>query len=185
MRKRFEERTNKTQIYLRKIMEIADRSVWRCDPSHYVEGETYVALTRLLQGYIENEVDLNGDNTCKENCAHYSYAENHGCYKDLYCSRQPKCHGKLLDCKFVDSDMWICQANKNTSRRYEYIEYENGKILGEKSTSCARGTDKVDSWWRWIFWHCSYCFCLCDEQGPKSDRYFSLREATTNTTAGM
>lgn len=67
-------------------------------------------------------------------------------------------------------------------RRYEYIEYENGRTLG-KGGSCARGTTKVDSWWRWVFWHCSYCMCICDEQGPKSDRYFNLRASVSNITA--
>lgn len=67
-------------------------------------------------------------------------------------------------------------------RRYEYIEYENGRVLGQKA-SCTRGTTKVDSWWRWIFWHCSYCLCTCDEESNKSDRYFSLREATSNVSA--
>lgn len=39
---------------------------------------------------------------------------------------------------------------------------------------------KVDSWWRWLFWHCSYCLCKCDQPGPKSDRYWSLKEVTSD-----
>ncbi len=41
---------------------------------------------------------------------------------------------------------------------------------------------KVDSWWRWLFWHCSYCMCKCDAPGPNSDRYwyvFVLKVFTT------
>lgn len=110
MRERFTERTQKTQILLKKVMERADRHVWRCDPTHHVEHETYETVTRLLQGYIENEVDMNNDGTCRENCAAYQFAENMGCYKDMYCSRQPKCTGKLLNCQFVDADMWVCPA---------------------------------------------------------------------------
>ena len=30
---------------------------------------------------------------------------------------------------------------------------------------------KVDSWWRWLFFHCSYCLCKCDAPGPTSDRF--------------
>lgn len=30
---------------------------------------------------------------------------------------------------------------------------------------------------------CSNCFCLCDEPGEKSDRYFSLREVTSDIGA--
>lgn len=91
-------------------MERADRHVWRCDPVHYIEHETYEAVTRLLQGYIENEVDMNNDGTCRENCAAYQYAENMGCYKDMFCSKQPKCTGKLLNCQFIDADMWVCPS---------------------------------------------------------------------------
>lgn len=192
-------------------MERADRSVWRCDPRHHIEGETFITVTRLLQGYIENEVDMNNDNTCRENCGSYQFTETYTCYKELFCARQPKCTGKLLNCQYFDSDMWICpsvsksvhfwgKANtlsvsnvheiiqifflqkSSSNRRYEFIEYENGRILG-KPGSCSTGTTKVDSWWRWLFWHCSYCLCICDEQGPKSDRYFNLREATSNITA--
>ena len=34
---------------------------------------------------------------------------------------------------------------------------------------------KVDSWWRWVFWHCSYCLCKCDDPSSNSDRYWSLK----------
>lgn len=69
--------------------------------------------------------------------------------------------------------------DKKSPRRYEYIEYENGKLFGNKGT-CSRGTTKVDSWWRWLFWHCSYCMCFCDDHNSSSDRYFSLREVTSD-----
>ncbi|XP_055710025.1 uncharacterized protein LOC129805843 isoform X2 [Phlebotomus papatasi] len=179
MRQRFENRTEKTQELVKRVMERSDREVWRCDPEVHVEGETYEQFTRLLQGYIENEVDMNTDGTCKENCAAYTFTQSHGCFKDLYCAQQPQCKGRIINCTYVDSDMWICPSKLHTNRRYEYIKYENGRVLGEEST-CARGTTKVDSWWRWLFWHCSYCFCLCDEQGYKSDRYFNLRETVSD-----
>ncbi|XP_055682552.1 uncharacterized protein LOC129789617 isoform X1 [Lutzomyia longipalpis] len=179
MRQRFENRTERTQELVKRVMERSELSVWRCDPDVHVEGETYEQFTRLLQGYIENEVDMNTDGTCKENCAAYTFTESHGCFKDLYCAQQPQCKGKIINCTYVDSDMWICPSKLHTNRRYEYIRYENGRVLGEEST-CVRGTTKVDSWWRWLFWHCSYCFCLCDEQGYKSDRYFNLRETVSD-----
>lgn len=115
MRKRFEERVEKTQLVMRKVMERADRSVWRCDPRHHIEGETYITVTRLLQGYIENEVDMNNDNTCRENCGAYQFTESYSCYKELFCARQPKCSGKLLNCQFFDSDMWICPSVSKTN----------------------------------------------------------------------
>lgn len=74
--------------------------------------------------------------------------------------------------------------NGGTNRRYEYVEYENGRILGRKQ-GCSRGTVKVDSWWRWLFWHCSYCFCYCDEEGPNSDRYINMRAAIADLDNNM
>jgi hypothetical protein len=38
--------------------------------------------------------------------------------------------------------MWVCPAAPTSIRRYEYIEYENGRLLGEKK-ACTRGTTKV------------------------------------------
>uniref|UniRef100_A0A2M4A7E9 Putative secreted protein n=2 Tax=Anopheles triannulatus TaxID=58253 RepID=A0A2M4A7E9_9DIPT len=175
-------RLNRTHELLQRTMEQTSRDYWRCDPERQAhrENETYLQFTRLLQGYIENEVDMNTENTCRETCAHYQYGHRQEqCYKELYCTRQPKCAGRIYDCEYVDSDMWICPSAPQSQRRYEYIEYENGMVRGRKGY-CPRGTTKVDSWWRWIFWHCSYCFCVCDDNGPRSDRFVSLREAVSD-----
>ncbi|XP_023948445.2 uncharacterized protein LOC112053291 isoform X3 [Bicyclus anynana] len=178
-RQRYGERTSRTAAAARAALAMARRDLYRCDPPQHKLGETYEEVTRLLQGYIENEVDMNSDNTCRENCAHYTLAEHHTCFKEQFCSKQPACKGRIIDCNYIDSDMWICRAGENSKRRYEWIEYENGRVLG-KAGSCPRGTTKVDSWWRWLFWHCSYCMCLCDEPGLNSHRYFSLWDSTSD-----
>ncbi|XP_055846635.1 uncharacterized protein LOC129912439 isoform X1 [Episyrphus balteatus] len=179
MREDYAKRTERTLLKLREVMRRADRIVWQNDPIKHVKGKTYDEVTRLLQGYIENEVDLNPEETCRENCQFYEATKSYGCFKNLYCAKQQRCSGRLLNCGYVDSDMWICPSPSNSTRRYEYIEYESGRTLGLKNY-CSRGSTKVDSWWRYIFWHCSYCFCICDEQGIKSDRYFNLRETVSN-----
>ncbi|KAM8720177.1 hypothetical protein ACLKA7_006253 [Drosophila subpalustris] len=179
MRRDYEKRTERAVNLLKEVMRRADRIVYRCDPAKHVPKVTYDEVTRLLQGYIENEVDLNGDETCRETCSYYQSTRSEGCFKDKYCARQPKCSGRLYNCEFIDSDMWVCPSPLNSTRRYEYIEYENGRVLGQRK-NCGRGTTKVDSWWRYLFWHCSYCFCLCDEQGMKSDRFFNLRESVSD-----
>ncbi|KAJ3646680.1 hypothetical protein Zmor_024256, partial [Zophobas morio] len=182
-RERFQERTNKIIEAVKAAMDSSSRDLWKCDPKRHISGDTYVEVTQLLQGYIQNEVDLNSEGTCRENCAEYSYTKSHGCFQNLWCQKQRRCHGKVINCKYVDSDMWICPAD-NQSRRYEYVEYENGRVLGRKQ-GCRRGTSKVDSWWRWLFWHCSYCFCLCDEQGINSDRYINLRPSIADVQNNM
>ncbi|XP_067003100.1 uncharacterized protein orion [Anabrus simplex] len=174
MRDTYEEQTQQKVAAVSRAMKGASRQLWQCDPRVHVEGQTYVQLTKLLQGHIQNEVDMNREHTCRENCQYYSYAQSTGCFDKSTCSTMKRCNGRLLDCQYFDSDMWICQGDRKSGRRYEWIEYENGKTLGRRGT-CPSRQYKVDSWWRWLFWHCSYCFCLCDEQGPESDRYFNLR----------
>ncbi|CAK1554539.1 unnamed protein product [Leptosia nina] len=178
-RQRYTERVVRTAVAAKDALSMAKRDLYRCDPAEHAKGVTYEEVTRLLQGYIENEVDMNEGQSCSGNCAYYTVAKNHGCFKEQYCSKQPTCRGRIINCQYIDSDMWICPASKTSTRRYEWIEYENGRKLG-RGASCSRGTTKVDSWWRWLFWHCSYCMCLCDESGPTSDRYFSLWDATSD-----
>ncbi|XP_019876374.1 uncharacterized protein LOC109604287 isoform X1 [Aethina tumida] len=178
---RFETRTNLAISAVKSAMQDVSRDLYRCDPKRHIKGQTYDEVTQLIQGYLQNEVDMNPYATCRENCAEYKYTKNYGCFKNLYCQKQRTCMGKILNCQFVDSDMWVCPASAYSGRRYEYIKYENGDVLG-RDEGCIRGTTKVDSWWRWLFWHCSYCMCLCDEAGPQSDRFFNLRPALSNIT---
>lgn len=72
--------------------------------------ETYTELKQLFQGYIVNEVDLNSQATCKENCAYYGYSKVYGCYQDQFCAKQRPCNGKILNCEYIDSDMWVCPS---------------------------------------------------------------------------
>ncbi|XP_018322166.1 uncharacterized protein LOC108734901 isoform X1 [Agrilus planipennis] len=176
MKERYAERTTAAIQSVKEAMADASREFWRCDPQKHVLNESYIEITNLLQGYVQNEVDLNPEGTCRENCAYYSYTKSHSCYQNLYCQQQRRCNGRIIDCQFIDSDAWVCPADVKSGRRYEYIEYENGRTLGRKQ-GCPKGPVKVDSWWRWLFWHCSYCFCLCDEESVYSDRYINMRSA--------
>ncbi|KAG6795681.1 hypothetical protein HZU73_09070 [Apis mellifera caucasica] len=179
VKQQYETRTTETLRAVKTAMAFAPRQIWKCDARIHKLDETYTKLTQLFQGYIVNEVDLNKDSSCRENCAYYEYSKVYGCYKNQFCAQQRKCNGRILKCEYIDSDMWICPSSEHNDRRYEYIEYENGQVFGEKST-CNKGTTKVDSWWRWLFWHCSYCFCYCDDNNMNSDRYFSLRKVVSD-----
>ncbi|XP_015175456.1 PREDICTED: uncharacterized protein LOC107065888 isoform X1 [Polistes dominula] len=173
LKQQYAVRTSETLRAVKTAMAFAPQDFWRCDPIRHEPGKTYIELKQLFQGYIVNEVDLNSGSTCRENCGYYGYAKVHGCYDNQFCAKQRTCSGKIINCEYIDSDMWICPSN-NSSRRYDYIEYENGKVFGQKRT-CLKSLTKVDSWWRWLFWHCSYCFCYCDDYSTSSERYFNLR----------
>ena len=67
-----------------------------------------------------------------------------------------------------------------------HVVWSRGEQTNNKKKSLlVSDVFKVDSWWRWLFWHCSYCLCKCDAPGPNSDRHWSLLPAVTNVTANM
>lgn len=84
-------------------MQKADRLVWRCDPQQHIEGKTYEEVTRLLQGYIENEVDMSSSRDCMQSCAAYGRTKNEGCYMEQFCARQERCSGQIHDCYYPGS----------------------------------------------------------------------------------
>ncbi|XP_017025400.1 uncharacterized protein [Drosophila kikkawai] len=179
VREGFKRRMNRTRMLIKDQMSGADQTVWRCNPQRPKAGVTYDEVTRLLQGYIENEVDLSAEETCRHDCAYYQSTRNDkGCHGDEFCSKQPRCRGGLYNCQFVESDLKVCQSAENSHRRYEFIEGGGGRHLG-RAKACSRGMDRAKSWVSW-FVKCNYCFCLCDEEGPQSDRYFNLRPATAD-----
>lgn len=160
---------------------------YRCDPRQHREGDTYVQLTELLQGYIENEVDMNSGGSCSQNCRYYKHAKSENCYapKTQYCGKHRRCMGTLHHCTFYDADATVCLSRK-PYRRYEVIKYENGLVLGGPNYHCDHSASmKVDSWWRFLY-HCSYCLCLCDDSdSPSTDRYFSLIPVISDTQRNM
>ena len=79
---------------MKGVLPNMNREYWRCDPKQHQEGKTYVKMTELLQGVIENEVDLNNRASCKDKCSSYTVAETHGCFKGLFCAKQNRCKGR-------------------------------------------------------------------------------------------
>ena len=128
-----------------------------------------ILIAAYLQGYIENEVDMNERNSCQSQCSTYTITESKSCYKEGFCAKQPTCKGRIFDCQFYHADAWVCMSENSDKRRYDWVEYEDGTLLGAKGT--CKNKIKVDSWWRWVFWHCSYCLCKCEEINDDSDRF--------------
>ncbi|XP_017096761.2 uncharacterized protein [Drosophila bipectinata] len=184
MRTNHQKRLDAAVEILQDVMNKSDRIYWRCDPekNKHVEGETYDRVTRLLQGFVENEINLHSDQSCWNTCDDYHDTRSNGCYQpeQELCGQQPSCNGRLYNCGLIDSDMTICPAQENGTRRYEYIHYDDGTTLGGKSAGCKSKEKKADSWTRWLVMRCHYCFCLCDEPGPLSDRYFNLRASMSD-----
>lgn len=139
-RSAFEQKVVDSLKASQEIFEHSNRFVVRCDPDEHVENSTYLEITKLLQGHIENEMDLNRDRSCVETCQNYQFvSSDFGCSDRSICNRQSKCNGKILSCTSLQDNMWICPSSKESNRRYEYIVYDNGKSLGEEKPCRSRG----------------------------------------------
>jgi len=181
-RESFEKEAQEKLNTVLEVLPGVSRTLRRCDPTKHKEGETFLRVKGFLQGYIENEVDMNERGTCRSQCSKYTFTESKGCYKDMFCAKQERCKGRIFDCEYYHADAWVCMSS-DPDRRYDWIEYEDGTILGHDG-KCSNKI-KVDSWWRYVFWHCSYCLCKCDEIKPTSERYWALVGATADTHDGM
>lgn len=96
--------------YIADLLKYAKTELWKCDPDKYEEGKTYLQITELLQGYIQNEIDLNADNVCTETCSHYVLTRSHSCHSNKWCRKQKRCKGNILKCHFYNSNMNICPS---------------------------------------------------------------------------
>lgn len=115
------------------IFEHADKSFQTCDPDDFVEGENFLQITRLLQGYVENEINLNSQGSCTQQCSDYSLSTSRDvCVQGSVCNFQEKCRGNITNCQSMRDDMWICPGgSRDFTRRYGYITYDNGDIMGQ------------------------------------------------------
>lgn len=140
VRSDFEHKVVESLKASQEIFEHSNRFVLRCDPDEHIENSTYLEITKLLQGHIENEMDLNRERSCIETCQHYQFTEkDFGCSERSICNRQPKCGGKILSCTSLQDNMWICPSSNVSNRKYEYIVYDNGKSLGEEKPCAQSG----------------------------------------------
>lgn len=127
-----------------------------------VFADVYHQITRFIQGYVDNEVNLNQDASCKHTCSDHKQTKNFNCKSDTLCAENhidlasTKCNGTVLNCEFIGDDLTACpvsssilritnqlkpnqeivfrffQSQKLNTRRYDFIEYTNGRILGKK-----------------------------------------------------
>ncbi|XP_049817673.1 uncharacterized protein LOC109609294 [Aethina tumida] len=165
MLKRFELSKHKFS----EIAKMKSKEYRACDPSFYKEGINYEQITKLLQGSLEYEMNLD-HNTCFKTCSDYKYVSHR--IQNKY-----DCKGALHDCTFIDADMNVCNSNEKSVRKYQVIEYKDGTILGNK-TECENEWKNVKSKWTWLG-HCTYCMCYCEDH-TDSDRYWNIREVNSD-----
>lgn len=102
----------------------------------------YEQVTNFLQGYIDHEINFNDEESCAQNCADYTQTTNHQCADETMCAQNKRlnettvCNGNIYDCTELEGiDVDVCHTgNADPLRRYSYVKYSNGKIIGQKST---------------------------------------------------
>lgn len=75
-------------------------------------------ITGFLQGFVDNEINLNKEQTCTNTCEDYRLTRQYGCHNDTLCGQKlknqriNKCKGVIRDCEFVGSNLEICPSVK-------------------------------------------------------------------------
>lgn len=77
----------------------------------------------------------------------------------------------------------IVKADELENRRYNYVTFSNGTMNGHNVLCFKAEQMQLAIKSNQITNECDNCFCLCDEPGENSDRYFSLREVTSDISA--
>ncbi|XP_049817675.1 uncharacterized protein LOC126264314 [Aethina tumida] len=137
-------------------------------------GITYDVISKLLQGFIQNEESLSDKNSCWKNCDDFTVTKVKN-FKGTKCDKK-SCNGKVLNCQFISNTLKICPSNKNSLRRYESINNMGSTSLCPNSQCSAQ-------YFRHFLVKCDYCFCICDGTDKYSDRYISLLPVFANVTA--
>lgn len=82
----------------------------------FVVSHRYTEITNFLQGYIDNEANLNEKGSCTESCEDYTRTRRYGCTIDTPCHPErhgvaaSACDGVIRDCLSLPSDLRICEA---------------------------------------------------------------------------
>lgn len=74
-------------------------------------------MNGFLQGFVDNEINLNAEGSCSNTCADYKNTKQYGCHKDTPCAatlNKPNkinhCKGTVRECEFIESDLEICPS---------------------------------------------------------------------------
>lgn len=74
-------------------------------------------ITKFLQGYIDNEVNLSPDGSCTMTCSDYQNTRHHECRPDTLCAAMKphhqkivSCKGKVRGCHALDDELDVCPS---------------------------------------------------------------------------
>lgn len=80
---------------------------------------SYTEITNFVQGYIDNEVNFNREDTCSKQCDDFHRVDYHVCRNNTLCilnyldKNKTRCDGEIRNCQFIESDMRVCPNVSN------------------------------------------------------------------------
>lgn len=95
----------------------------------------YTAITNFMQGYIDNEINLNSDQSCTKTCPDYKQSKNFNCQDGTLCAHQnfqkTRCSGDVINCSVIESDGTVCLVVSKILYSITYISaYSFSIFLG-------------------------------------------------------
>lgn len=129
------------QTSTHELLKRASRRKWACDKGNYPGEEntssfcsmntifftwnnfssfspaTYYQITRFIQGYVDNEVNINPDASCSRTCGDYTQTRNYDCQAGTLCGEphidkvSTRCNGTILNCEFIDDELSVCPVS--------------------------------------------------------------------------
>lgn len=76
----------------------------------------YEEVSSFLQGFVDNEINLNIEQTCTRTCVDYEQTKQYGCHNDTLCAqgnvvaKVNQCKGTVRNCQFIEADVEICPS---------------------------------------------------------------------------
>lgn len=75
---------------------------------------SYTEIVNFIQGYIDNEINFNREDTCSKQCSDFRHVDYHICRNDTLCilnyldKNKTRCDGDIRSCEFIESNMRVC-----------------------------------------------------------------------------
>lgn len=99
------------------LMWNLSRVVWSCD--NFNSNESYTQLTNFIQGYVDNEINLNPDGSCAPYCSDFKSTKSYGCKAGTMCAtnyldhNKTRCLGTVRDCDYFGPSFSLCPNVSN------------------------------------------------------------------------
>lgn len=88
------------------------RIVWSCDD--FSSNDSFTQLTNFIQGYVDNEINMNPDGSCAPYCTDFKETKSYGCKEGTMCAanyldhNKTRCLGTIRDCDYFGPSFNLC-----------------------------------------------------------------------------